>query len=123
MAAFHNQQQQQNAEMDIDNDSEDGGEGGYSTPPELSSTKAVAALTQRSAQAVFGPLGGLRPQSPTLTTKELLRSKAMDQTAKSISASLVEKQYVLTTSFTNLEPTGGYVICKKILCMYGSSLQ
>ena len=28
MAAFHNQQQQQNAEMDIDNDSEDGGEGG-----------------------------------------------------------------------------------------------
>ena len=52
------------------------------------------------------PLGKLRTVETSLSAKEILRSKAMDQTAKPLSVSLSEKQFALPTKFTAIDPTG-----------------
>lgn len=53
------------------------------------------------------PLGSLRVQNNgTQSAKELLRSKALDQTSKPMSVSLSEKHFSLPTKFTDLDPTG-----------------
>ena len=53
----------------------------------------------------------------TPNAKELLRSKALDQTSKTISVSLSEKHFSLPTKFTDLDPTGQLALLLLLLLL------
>jgi hypothetical protein len=57
------------------------------------------------------PFGGLRKADHCVSAKELIRSKAVDQTAKPLSVSMSEKHFAMPTKFTALDPTGDNRCC------------